>query len=234
MTEKPKITVIGFGKMGQYYAGIFAKGFEVSIVSSRQVDKEAKAIGATRVRSLAPAIRSSQYVFLAVPINALDAIVTRINRYVGADTVVIDTCSARLAAERKLSQLKCRHFGIHGGVFTGKADPVILEFLEKHERKYESMSAEEHDRLTATGLVHFMAIAIDSYLSAGEKQQLKTGTVGPLFMKIIDHIKQNSKTTYKETQLLNPFMKTRRNEFIKALVEYNKRLDIGEFPFLQQ
>jgi len=29
-------------------------------------------------------------------------------------------------------------------------------------------------------------------------------------------------------------MKTRRNEFIKALVEYNKRLDIGEFPFLQQ
>ena len=77
-------------------------------------------------------------------------------------------------------------------------------------------------------------MVFDSYLTEDDKIELSEGTVGPLLLKIIDHMRINSLSTYQETQLVNPFMSERRKEFIKALIEYDLLLDSKEFPFGKQ
>jgi len=74
-------------------------------------------------------------------------------------------------------------------------------------------------------------MAFDSYLQDKDRRELMSGTVGPLFLKIVDHIRSNSQATYRETQLLNPFMKERRKEFLRALLKNDQKLEQGEFPF---
>ena len=74
----------------------------------------------------------------------------------------------------------------------------------------------------------------DSYLTEEEKAELRTVTIGHLFLNAIERIRVNPPSSYKETQLYNPFVRKRRKELIEALNNYNKLLDTGEFPFTQK
>lgn len=232
MHLKPKMTIIGFGRMGHFYTKVFAEGFDVQVVSSREVKSEVESLGGSYVSNTDEAVGTSDYIFVCVPVDTLDSVIDHINSYARPNAVVIDTCSARVAAEEKLSQLKCRHFGIHASAVVGPTDPVIIDYLEEQGYKLQAVSASEHDRQNATvGLVHFIIMAFDSYLQDKDRRELMSGTVGPLFLKIVDHIRSNSQATYRETQLLNPFMKERRKEFLRALLKNDQKLEQGEFPF---
>jgi hypothetical protein len=37
---KPKMTIIGFGKMGRRYAEVFSEGFDVGVSSSRDISSQ--------------------------------------------------------------------------------------------------------------------------------------------------------------------------------------------------
>lgn len=218
--------------MGHWFTKLFSQGFDVQVISSRDVKDEVAGLGARCVTKFGKAITESDYIVIAAPVYALGSIVDRINEYVKPDSVIIDSCSARIAAEEKLSRLKCHWFGLHGSIVLGSPDPRIMEYLQGQGYNYQQMTAEEHDKLSTTvGLVHFVNMVFDSYLRDEDKKELKSGTVGPLLLKSIEHMRNNSSATYRETQLLNPFMENRRKEFLEVLKEYAECLDKGEFPF---
>jgi len=235
MSDRIKVSIIGFGHMGHYYTQLLSPCFDISILSSKDIQPEVEAMGARYSHDFGSDISASNYIFITVPLRALDSIIPLINDHAQPKAVVIDCCSARIEAEERLAKLKCQHFGIHGGVITGQPDAIIIDYLANLGQYFKYLSPEEHDRkATTTGLAHFIAMVFDSYLMEDDKIELSEGTVGPLLSKIIDHMRINSLSTYQETQLVNPFMSERRKEFIKALIEYDLLLDSKEFPFGKQ
>jgi prephenate dehydrogenase len=90
MSERPNMTIIGFGRMGKRFTEIFADSFDVQVVSSRDIVADVERLGAKYARDFGKAIRSSDYIFIAVPIYALDSIVDRLNEYVRPNTWVFD------------------------------------------------------------------------------------------------------------------------------------------------
>jgi prephenate dehydrogenase len=232
MSERPTLTIIGFGRMGKKFTEVFAEGFDVQVVSSRDVKTEVERLGAKYVEDFGGAIRSSDYIFIAVPIYALDSVVHHINQYVRPDTVAFDMCSARMVAAKKLQQLRCKHFGIHGGGVFGEPDPVILNYLRTRGYTFQAMSAQEHDEANAVvGLAHFIGMVLDSHLEHKDKQEFTQSPAASYLLRLIEHLRRNSPATYWETQICNPFTKDKRKELITAFIEYDKCLSEGEFPF---
>ena len=52
MTNKKKMTIIGFGRMGRKFAEISLEGFNVHIVSTRNVRSDVEKLGARLVQDL--------------------------------------------------------------------------------------------------------------------------------------------------------------------------------------
>ena len=78
-------------------------------------------------------------------------------------------------------------------------------------------TAEDEDRRTGPGMAHFIGMALELYLPEEEREKLPSGAGRFLLQSVygrcpkkgehlIEHLKTNSPSTYRETQLLNPFM----------------------------
>jgi hypothetical protein len=235
MHKCPIMTIIGFGRMGKKFTEFFAEGFDVQVVSSRNVASEVESLGARCARDLGDAIRSSDYIFVAVPIYALDSVVERINEYVDPSAMAFDICGVRTVADEKMSRLKCRRFAINGHSILGSPDPVILQYLEQRGYSHQPTTVEDHEYpRPVVGLAHFIGMVLDSYLQDTEKETMTHSPAATNLLKLIDHLRSNSPATYWETQICNPGMEPCRKEFIKACIEYDKRLSAGEFPFADE
>jgi prephenate dehydrogenase len=235
--ERFKMTVVGFGKMGKRFAEFFAEGFDVQVISSRNVMAEIQGLGVAFARDFSKAIAETDYIFIAVPIDALDEIVEKINKSVRPETVAMDCCSARIPAEEKLARLRCCRFGLHNlnattfAVF-GSPDPTIVDYVERQGISIHPMTPEEHDAgNSVVALAHFVGMVLDDHLQCNEKSFLADSKAGSHILRLIDHLRANAPVTYKESQVDNIYTRKRRGEFIRALQEYDKRLSNGEFPF---
>jgi prephenate dehydrogenase len=185
--------------MGRRFAGVFKDGFVVGVSSSRDVAEEASRIGADCVEDFGEAVSCSDYIFLAVPIHALASAVSRINQYVQPSTWAFDMCSARVAAAKKMSALRCKWFGLHAGGVFGEAPAQILEYLAERGHRFRPMTAEEHDkRGSVVAMVHFLGMAVESILSDSDRQILATSPAAANLLKLIDHLRNNSPDTYWE------------------------------------
>ena len=105
---KPKMLIVGFGRMGQRFTDIFSDGVDICISSTRNVSSQVEDMGATLVTDFETAVSTSDYIFIAVPIHGLDSVIQRINEYVPPHTWAFDVCSARISAAKKMSVLKCK------------------------------------------------------------------------------------------------------------------------------
>ncbi len=235
---KQTMTIVGFGRMGKRFTKLFALHLAVTVYSSRNISHEVGRLNATYNPSFEESISLSKYILLAVPINVLDTFIERLNKVIDEKSIVIDCCSARISAEEKLSKLKCKHFGIHDiksneFCIIGDAEEEIIDILKSQDIGIRVITAEEHDRLNSIiGLGHFVGLSLDSLLTEDEKEVLSGIGSGSLLIQLMDRLRANSSTTWKETQIDNPFTKARRESLIKTLVEYDKKLSQGEFPFV--
>ncbi len=119
--DNSRMLVIGFGRIGQRFAEIFCEHFDVHISSTRNVAGDIEAIGAKPVNDFEETVSFAQYIFIAVPIHALDEVISKVNEHVNPRTWAFDMCSARIVAQEKMSALKCRWFGLHAsGFFDGR------------------------------------------------------------------------------------------------------------------
>ena len=235
-TEVPRMCVVGFGRMGKRCAAVFSPGFAVEVVSRRDVRTEAERRGARQSEDADGSLREADYVFLAVPIEALDAWVSRINEATRPECVVMDCCTVREAANEKLSRLHRRHFGlpeIGGGELPvdGEADDRIREYLEGQGARLHAMPRDSADAKPVAGVAHFIGMALDLNLTDEDRARMAKGGAGQCLLRLIEHLKTNSPSTYKETQLLDPGMSARRKEVIAWLGALDRELDAGVFSF---
>ncbi len=232
---KPGMTIIGFGRIGRRFAEIFKDGFVVGVSSSRDVAEEVISIGAHCVEDFGEAVSSSDYIFVAVPIHALDSVVSRVNEYVQPATWVFDMCSARVATAKKMSALKCKWFGLHAGGVFGEAPLQIMDCLAEKGYRFRPMTPEEHDkRNSVVAMVHFVGMAADSILSESDRQILSTSPAATNLLKLIDHLRKNAPDTYWESQICNAFTANQRKRLLEGLAEYAGELDKGRFPFSER
>lgn len=227
------MTIIGFGKIGKRYTAVFAKGFDVCVSSSRDVVEQTNESGACQVTDFQEAIASSDYIFLAVPIHALDSVISMVNKYVNPNAWAFDMCSARIEAGTKMDLLNCRWFGLHAGYVIGDASDEILSYLSEKGNIFVPATAEEHDKQNSiVALIQFIGMAMDSLLSESERQFLKKESPASTnLLKLIDHLKANSPDTYRESQIQNKFTKHQRHRLLEVFREYSDLLDQGYFPF---
>lgn len=232
MKKKFKLTIIGFGVMGKKYAGIFSEGFDVYILSGRNVEHEAEQSGAKCGIDFENTIRASDFILLAIPLTALDSVVARLNKLVRPETVVMDICSAQIPAHKKMSQLKCKFFGIHADCVIGSPDNTILNYLGQKGYTFRKVIPEEHDKENSIiGLVHFIGIVLDSFFGKDDRSILSKSPAAQNILRLIEHLSNNSPSTYRETQIDNGYMANRRIELLRAIENYHNELSNGEFPF---
>ena len=222
--------VIGFGRMGRKFAEVFSERFDVHVASSRNVSDAVAEISCNQASSFSQAVSDAEYIFLAVPIHALDEVIEQVNSYVRSDAIAFDMCSARVVAGRKMDKLSCNWFGLHAGGVFGDADSQIIEFLAEKGYRYRPMSAHEHDRRNSiNALAHFIGMTLDEFLS--EKDKKAFGPAGSNLVKLIDHLRANAPVTYWESQICNPYTSDQRTRLVSAFQEYSDRLSRGDFPF---
>ena len=234
--SQSKLMIIGFGRIGKKFAEIFADGFEVRVSSRRDVRKDVNCVGAHYVEDFGETVGSSDYIFLAVPIHALDSVIEQVNRWAQPGTWAFDMCSARVAAAERMSTVKCRWFGLHAGGVFRKAPDEIIDYLAQKGHRFRPMAPEEHDlRNSVVAMVHFIGMATESILSQEDRRILtmSSPTAGHL-LRLIEHLRKNSPDTYWESQLCNPFTRGQRQRLLKGLAEYAEALDRGEFPFAER
>ena len=235
--NKPTMTVIGFGRMGKKFTDLFSREFDVRVASTRDVREEILRVGGTRAEDRSRSIAESDYVFLAVPVTALSALVEELNARDLRDVVVIDCCSARMRAEQELARLNYRHFGLHDlrrGEYciTGDIDERMRDFFARRNVPLRQVSPEEHDRLNAIiGLGHFIGLVLGEMLGEEEKEVLAGVRSGSWLVGLMKHLEGNSYTTWRETQLDNPLTAEQRARLIAAYREYDGALRSGAFPF---
>lgn len=234
--EKPRMCVVGFGRMGKRCAAVFSKGFSVEVVSRRDIHAEAEERGARQSEDGDRSLAEADYVFLALPIDVLDTWVVKVNRMAKPQCVVMDCCTVREAANEKLSRLQRRHFGLPeiGGTdlpVDGEPDGRIRDYLQSQGARLYPLPTGSPDRKPVAGLAHFIGMALDLNLTDEERSRMSTGGAGRCLLKLIEHLKTNSPSTYRETQLLEPGMSARRKEVIAWLNALDQELDRGVFRF---
>ena len=236
MQQRPKMSVVGFGRIGKACAKVFSAGFDVEVISRRDIRAKAQARGTRQSEDSHESLRQADYVFLAVPIEALDVWVPRISELTKPDCVVMDGCTVRQAANEKLSRLQRRRFGLPeiGGSdlpVDGEPDPLIRNYLEAQGCAFYPITPEDSEQKPVSGIAHFIGMALDLNLTDEERSSLGRGGAGQSLLKLIEHLKTNSPSTYKEIQLLDPRMSARRKEVIAWLKALDAELDKGEFRF---
>ncbi len=214
--------IIGFGRMGKAALRVFSPGFETKVVSRKNAQKD-----------IEKPLAEADYIFLTVPIEGLDHWIPKINELARPECVVMDCCTVRQAANEKLSRLERQHFGLPeiGGQelpVDGEPDPVIRDYLEEQGCKLYPIETEQRP---VAGIAHFIGMALDLNLTQEERVRLSKGGAGKCLLKLIEHLKTNSPSTYKETQLLEPGMPARRKEVIEWLKALDGELDRALFRF---
>lgn len=237
MSSNEKICVIGWGVMGRYAVRIFSPGYRMTVISARNVRQEVEAEDAILAVNQDRALKEADFVFLAVPVDIITQWTERINKFTLPNCVVIDCCTARVAAEKELKEIKRKRFGIpeliQGTVpVIGDPDERIAKYLKMWGCNFQPMTAKEYDRSnTSAGTAHFLGIALDLSLDQEERSYLARTKTGWLLMQLIENMKTNSPTTYRETQILNPNMSRVRKKLINMLRKTDEELDKGIFRF---
>lgn len=54
---------------------------------------------------------------------------------------------------------------------------------------------------------------------------------GRNLLELVDHLRNNTPSTYWESQLCNPFTSRQRRRLVESMGQYADRLERGEFPF---
>lgn len=230
--DNSRMLIIGFGCMGHRFAKIFCEYFDVYISSTRDVAVDIEAIGAKPVNDFEETVSSARYIFIAVPIHALDGVISKVNEHVNPSTWAFDMCSARIVAQEKMSALKCRWFGLHATGIFGEPSETILEVLARHGLRYQPMTAETHDKENSiTAMAHFVGMGLDFLMDDYDRTRFQSSPAARNLMNLIEHLKNNSPDTYWESQICNPFTREQRRRLLNGLQELDCALARGEFPF---
>lgn len=234
--EKMTVGIIGYGRFGKLLGGILADTFAI-----RPYDA-----GFSTGHSLQEAA-SSDALFLAVPIVALESAIEMIRPFVGPETQILDVCSVKLHAEALLT----RHFpsenvlpthpmfgpdAAKGGLKglpmalcpTAGTRPSLVAFwsafFETQGLDVQIMSCDAHDRITAHSLclTQFLGRALGQM--GLHPSNIDTANFKAL-LSIRDMAVNDSYQLFEGLQRFNPYAETMRESLIASLGETHKKLE---------
>lgn len=232
------VGIIGFGSFGSFLARKLA-GFVMMRVydPNQQVPAELSA-------SLLE-VCESDYVVLAIPVSAYEAVLTEVSALLGIDSVVVDISSVKSIPNQILGQhLQGRKkvvthplFGPQSAedsfdghvvvmcpdVSNSDAYSQIKNFVQELGLKVIEKTPEEHDKemALAQGLTFYLARAL---LRSGVHDiELLT----PSFKKLLDLAElesHHSEDLFRTIQLSNPYTAEIRQKFIDIATNLNEEL----------
>ena len=134
--SRKRLCIIGFGRMGKQAVNAFADQFQVEVISSRDISSELVDVGVRQSSNNTESLSGADVIFLAIPVWALGKWVSKINEHAKSDCVVIDCCTARLAAKIGNYQYSNRE-GLPREVSIASWHQAIYPYLEKRIPRYQ-------------------------------------------------------------------------------------------------
>lgn len=220
------VGVVGFGRFGRFWARVVAADFPVLAYDRHPADALHEAIS---VVSLPTLCARANVIFLCVPINQLEAVVSELKPYIRPGMTIIDTCSVKVYpagvlqaafAGREDVTVLCAHpmFGPDSAGDSVAGHALVLwpllraeeaftrwqAYFEGKQMRVVKMSPEEHDQAAAfsQGVTHY----IGRVLGEMDLQPTPIGTTGyHRLLSIIHHTVNDSWELFCDLQHYNPY-----------------------------
>ncbi len=239
--KKCGLSIIGFGRFGQFAAKILRNHFNVFVSDKLDKSKEAEEIGVNFV-SLQEA-SSKNIVVLAVPISEFKNVLKEIKDYLKEGSLILDVCSVKVKPVKWMKEILPDYVEIIGthplfGPQTGAQGiegltlvlcPVktknlnkVKSFLEELGLKVIVTTPEEHDKQMANSqsIVHFISEAL---IKMGIKKQDLELTSYSKLLEMLEIVKYDSPQLFRDIQKFNPYTKEVREKFIDLLLKINEK-----------
>jgi prephenate dehydrogenase len=222
--DKPKVTVVGFGRFGRVLLKLLKSDFQVTVF--RRGDDIEKAL-------------KNNVIFYCVPIGKFEKIIKSHEPFLSDRHLIIDTLSVKMLPARVLKQLhrktKTRSLLTHPmfgpdstkngfpGLslvmhkFTATSDELLFwkRFFSFKGLNVIEMSPQRHDRLAANsqGLTHF----IGRLLERLNFQSTEIDTQGAKKLhEVMDQTCNDTKELFSDLQTHNPYTVVMREKLIRA------------------
>jgi len=244
MKGKIKIVIIGFGRFGKFMAKHLKKKADILATDEIDLRNKAKEIG-VKFSSLNDVL-SRRIIILAVPMENLKEVLSKIKGRILPHSLVLDICSLKMFSTKLMKEILPKDIELIGthplfgpqsarksikgmkiALCNIRARKTTLErvrlFCKSLDLKVFIETPEEHDRQMAVSqaLTHFIG-------QVAKKMKIKRVELGTKtfddLMNIIDIIKNDTKPLFENMQTMNPFAGKIRNKFIVESVKLNKKL----------
>ncbi len=237
-----RVGIIGLGNFGRFVAGVLTnlKNLEVLAydTSHAAAPKGVKKVTLSEVAT-------ADAIVLCVPLSSYDRVLPKLWPHLWAESLVVDICSVKVEAEKRLRQHLPGHENIlithpmfgpqsaanglegHTLVVTGaegrRAKRAVSYCQNKLGLKIARMTSEEHDKAMADvhALTFFVARGLARTKLAASPFQ------APSFQMLLDLVafdKAHTDDLFRTIELGNPYAKQSRNRLMKALEELNDKL----------
>jgi len=247
-TGRPRVSVIGLGRFGRFWAELLSDRYEVIGTSRRRI--EGLPDGVSQVDL--PTALAAEIVFLTVSISALTDVLTEIAPHLRSDATVVDTCSVKVFPAREMERLlpdsvdiiACHPmFGPDSAGERTDRLPVITWPIRDRYGRYRSitgafdaldmrvveMTPDEHDREAAfsQGVTHLVGRVLDRM----ELQPSPIATLGyTRLVQVKEQTCNDPLQLFQDLQRYNPYTREMRARFAAALASTEQLLLDGDPP----
>lgn len=238
------VSVYGYGRFGKLWADILAKSFQVKVYSRRGLHPEEVNPGIEIADS--KEIFVCDALFFCVAISAFEDLLQDCAALCGKETVFFDTCSVKVLPARWMqtwlpegSEIIATHpmFGPDSYLKTEKKLPMVMcnisarqetfnywaDYFSSLSMRVESMSAEEHDQMTAysQGITHY----VGRLFADLQLQPTRIDTLGyQTLLEVMAQTCNDSWQLFLDLQSYNPYSKRMRDDLQKSIDNINKAL----------
>jgi prephenate dehydrogenase len=237
---KPTVGIIGYGSFGAFMCRQLLDLCEVRVFDSLRDVPSGLRVDISHIATM-------DYVVLAIPLDAYEAVCTTIKPHLGSNTVIVDIASVKTTPAQLLRSLlpdvkkvfthplfgpQSASHSLEGHtlvvcpeVSDASALESLISFATKLGLVVIEKSAKDHDTemAYAQGLTFFVARAL-MYMNV-HAIQLQT----PSFRKLLDLAyleTQHSEELFLAIQKGNPAAKELRKEFMRHIERLDKSLDV--------
>jgi len=242
---KPQLSIIGFGRFGQFLACHLGSYFDIVIFDTANFAKEAKRLGVKQVSFEEAA--SGPTIILAVPIQMFDKVTKKLAKLVKKETLVIDIASVKVIPEkfmRKNLGGRCRLLFTHPlfgpqtcpNSIEGKNFVICSPKSNKDAQKIASFAknklklnvfwktSKEHDLEMAysQGITHFLGRAINELKlppAAGKTLAYQK------LMDLAENVSKDTPSLWLGIMKENPYAEMVRKKFLKKQLDLEKLIE---------
>jgi prephenate dehydrogenase len=234
------VGIIGLGSFGMFLAGLIPENARViGYDSSRTTISGIETVDFSTVAS-------ADIVILAVPLQALPAVLERLKGSISAETLLVDVCSVKMTPENLYATILPSHTNLllthplfgpqsaaHGTkghrLIVTKNSGVLAERVvgfcqQKLQLEVSEMSAKEHDQVMAR--VHALTFFVARSLGNMNLQEeiFMTPSYGML-MDLVNLDRLHSEELFQTVEQGNPYAKQERERLLASFAEIEAKLE---------